>query len=58
METLARTSTFPHTTLRIDTQHPTQFIDLTDRVEALVAQSEARTGLVNIQTLRTTRNER
>lgn len=54
METLARSSTFRHTAIRIDTHHPTEFLDLTDRVEAIVAESGTRTGLVNIQTLHTT----
>ncbi len=54
METLARSSTFRHTTIRIDTRYPTQFIDLTDEVEALVAESGIHTGLVNIQSLHTT----
>lgn len=54
METLARLSTFRHTTIRIDTQHPTQFIDLTDEVEALVAEAGLRTGFVNVQSLHTT----
>jgi secondary thiamine-phosphate synthase enzyme len=54
VETLARTSTFRHTTIRIETQHPTQFIDLTDEVTAFVTQSRIHTGLVNIQGLHTT----
>lgn len=54
MDTLARSSTFRHTTIRIDTQHPTQFIDLTDRVEAALTEAGIRTGLVNIQSLHTT----
>ncbi len=54
METLGRSSTFRHTTIRIDTQHPTQFIDLTDEVEALAADAGLHTGFVNIQTLHTT----
>ena len=54
METLGRTSTFRHATIRVDTQHPTQFIDLTDEVEALAAEAGLHTGLVNIQTLHTT----
>jgi hypothetical protein len=36
MVTLARTSTVRHTTIRIETEHPTQFIDLTDELEAFV----------------------
>jgi secondary thiamine-phosphate synthase enzyme len=54
MQTLARSSIFRHTTLRIDTEHPTQFVDVTDQVEALVMGTEIQTGLVNIQTLHTT----
>jgi secondary thiamine-phosphate synthase enzyme len=54
METLARNSTFRHRTIRTDTHHPIQFIDLTAQVEALVAEAEIQTGLVNIQSLHTT----
>ena len=54
METLTRTSTFGHTTIQIETQHPTQFIDLTDRVTAFIKESGVRTGLVNIHGLHTT----
>lgn len=54
METLGRSSTFRHTTIRIDTSLPTQFIDLTDEVERLVAESGIDTGLANIQSLHTT----
>jgi secondary thiamine-phosphate synthase enzyme len=54
METLARSSAFRHTAIHIETHHPTEFLDLTDRVAATVAESGIRTGLVNIQTLHTT----
>jgi len=54
MDILARSSTVRHATVRIDTQHATQFIDLTDWVEALVAEAGVDGGLVNIQTLHTT----
>ena len=54
MVTLARTSTFRHTTIRIETEHPTQFIDLTDELDALVKDTGVHTGLVNIQGLHTT----
>ena len=54
METLTRTSTFGHTTIRIETQHPTQFVDLTDEVSTFVEASKVRTGVVNIQGLHTT----
>jgi len=54
METLARISTCRHTTLRLETQHPTQFVDVTDNVTALTTQSRIHTGLVNVQGLHTT----
>jgi len=54
METLAPISTHRHTKIRIVTERPTQFIDLTDRLEALVAESGIRFGFVNVQTLHTT----
>jgi secondary thiamine-phosphate synthase enzyme len=54
METLARTATYRHTRIRIDTENPTQFVDLTDRIEALVRHARLESGLVNIQTLHTT----
>jgi secondary thiamine-phosphate synthase enzyme len=54
VETLAHTSAFRQTTIRIETQHPTQFIDLTDEVTAFVIESRVRTGLVNVQGLHTT----
>jgi secondary thiamine-phosphate synthase enzyme len=46
--------TYRHTTIRIATGRPTEFIDLTDRLEALVAEAGMDTGLVNIQSLHTT----
>jgi secondary thiamine-phosphate synthase enzyme len=54
MDTLARTPTVRYTTIRIETQHPTQFIDLTDEMNAFVGESTVRTGLINIQGLHTT----
>jgi secondary thiamine-phosphate synthase enzyme len=54
METLARSSIFRHRTIRTDTHHPIQFIDLTAQVEALVTELGIQTGLVNIQSLHTT----
>jgi secondary thiamine-phosphate synthase enzyme len=54
METLASNATYRHTRIRIATQHPTEFIDLTRQLEALVAQAGVQAGLVNIQSLHTT----
>ena len=54
METLVPRSTCHHTTIRIATGCPTEFIDLTARIEALVSQADLRCGFVNIQSLHTT----
>ena len=54
MDTLAPTSTCRHTRVRITSEHPTEFIDLTDRLESLVAEAGIRFGFVNLQTLHTT----
>ena len=54
METLAATSAFRHTTIRVNSDGPTQFIDITDQLEAIVVAAAIETGLVNVQTLHTT----
>jgi secondary thiamine-phosphate synthase enzyme len=54
MEAVVSARGFGHAHIRIATDHPTQFIDLTDRLEALVAQSGIRFGFVNVQSLHTT----
>jgi secondary thiamine-phosphate synthase enzyme len=43
-----------HTLLNITTVISTEFVDVTDRLERLVADSGIRNGIVNIQTLHTT----
>jgi secondary thiamine-phosphate synthase enzyme len=43
-----------HLQLRVTTERATQFIDLTDRLERLVADAAVRTGFVNVQTRHTT----
>jgi secondary thiamine-phosphate synthase enzyme len=53
METLA-VPTCRHATIHIATTHPTQFIDLTDRLERFVTDAGLRFGILNIQTLHTT----
>jgi secondary thiamine-phosphate synthase enzyme len=40
--------------IRITTRHRTQFVDLTDRLEWLVAAAGVRSGILNVQTLHTT----
>src|SRR5438128_8072318 len=54
MEMLTPASTCRHARIRLTTRHPTEFIDLTDRLERLVADAGVRVGILNIQTLHTT----
>lgn len=54
METLASTQTCSHTRLAITSTRPTEFIDLTARIQSLVIDSGIELGFVNIQTLHTT----
>ena len=54
METVAPTQTCRHTTLRFETDHATQFLDITSELQAFAGASGIRTGLLNIQTLHTT----
>lgn len=43
-----------HTTLRVDTHDATQFIDVTDQLESLIARRGLWNGFLNIQSLHTT----
>jgi secondary thiamine-phosphate synthase enzyme len=54
MQTVAPSPTCRHTTIRIATEHPTQFVDLTPELEAFVAASGIEAGLLNVQSLHTT----
>lgn len=55
METLTPVSACRHTTsIHVTTSHPTEFIDLTDRLARLVADAGLRFGILNVQTLHTT----
>jgi len=54
METLAPASTCRNARIRIATDRPTAFIDITDRLEALVIGAGLRMGLVSVQSLHTT----
>jgi secondary thiamine-phosphate synthase enzyme len=54
MELFAAASSHRHTTIRIPTERPTDFIDITGEIEALVAAAGVSFGLVNVQTLHTT----
>ena len=54
MEMLTPVSTSRHTRIRVTTRHPTEFIDLTDRLETLIAAAGVSSGILNVQTLHTT----
>jgi secondary thiamine-phosphate synthase enzyme len=54
MQTLAPTFVYRHTRIRISTERPTEFIDVTDGLEALVAEAAMEVGFINVQTLHTT----
>lgn len=46
--------TCSHARLHVTTNHPTEFIDLTDRLERLITDAGLRSGVLNVQTLHTT----
>lgn len=52
--TARRRPTNRHTRIRLTTRHPTEFIDVTDRLERFVADAGVRFGILNVQTLHTT----
>jgi secondary thiamine-phosphate synthase enzyme len=54
METLLPSSTCHHVIVRIPTARPTEFIDVTDRIDQILGQTGILFGIVNIQALHTT----
>jgi len=54
METLAPTFVYRHTRVRITTERRTEFVDLTDGLEGLLAEARITAGVVNVQSLHTT----
>src|SRR5262249_42375930 len=54
MEAFAATPVHRHTRLRIASSQPTQFIDVTNEVQAVVDGAGIDTGIVNVQSLHTT----
>ena len=54
MDTLTTVLARRDAAIRLTTHQPTEFIDLTDRLERLVARAGVRNGLLNVQTLHTT----
>src|SRR5262245_5740077 len=43
-----------HNRIRVATERPMEFVDLTDRIEAFVSRARIDIGLVNVQSLHTT----
>jgi secondary thiamine-phosphate synthase enzyme len=54
MEVLTSLSRCRHVTIRLTTTRSTEFLDLTGRLEAIVAATGLRHGFVNVQTRHTT----
>ena len=54
METLTPAFVYRHTKVRIITERSTEFIDLTESLEDLLADSHILTGFLNVQSLHTT----
>jgi secondary thiamine-phosphate synthase enzyme len=54
MQTLVPAATCRHARIRVATERAMEFIDLTERIEALAAEAGIHAGLVNIQSLHTT----
>ncbi|HJR58336.1 MAG TPA: secondary thiamine-phosphate synthase enzyme YjbQ [Vicinamibacterales bacterium] len=54
METLVPAAVCHHGRIRVATERAMEFIDLTERIEALAAEAGIHAGLVNIQSLHTT----
>ena len=54
METLVPTATQRHCRIQVATGQAIEFVDLTERIEALVASAGIQSGAVNVQTLHTT----
>ena len=54
METLVTAAICHHGRIRVATERAMEFIDLTERIEALAAEAGIHAGLVNIQSLHTT----
>ena len=54
MDTLTPTAACRHTRLQITTSRATEFVDLTDRLQRIVADAAIGVGILNVQTLHTT----
>jgi secondary thiamine-phosphate synthase enzyme len=54
MDTLTPARACRFTRIRLDTSQTTEFIDLTDRLDQFIVESDVRVGILNVQTSHTT----
>jgi secondary thiamine-phosphate synthase enzyme len=54
MDTLTPAPACRHTRLPLRTRKPTEFVDLTERLQRIVADAAVGVGIINVQTLHTT----
>jgi secondary thiamine-phosphate synthase enzyme len=54
MQTLTHAPARCHATIRFTTTRPTEFVDITDRLQSLIAGEHFRFGILNVQSLHTT----
>lgn len=54
MDTLSPAHTCHHACIRLATTRPTDFVDLTDHLTRVLAETGVATGVVNVQTTHTT----
>ena len=54
METLSSVSICRHIRIHLSSRHPTEFIDVTDRLQSFITDASVQVGVVNVQTLHTT----
>ena len=54
LDVLAPVSISRHALIRLETDRPMEFIDLTDRLQQLVERTRVHCGILNVQTLHTT----
>lgn len=54
MHTFATTGIFRHARICVVSSNPTEFVDLTEQIDALVTDGGVHTGLIHVQSLHTT----
>jgi secondary thiamine-phosphate synthase enzyme len=54
MATAAPAWIYRHIRFQVASEHPTEFIDITEQIEALVAEARLEAGFANVQSMHTT----